>query len=238
MKRSEEKTSYPVNFEELEDAEDNVVDITEPGGLGLFSMVESTGPIDGDVGVLAVELDGGADGAAGRSLAEAEQAVEDGAVLADVEALEVAGEGRLGEGVGADGGEEVDVVVGVEAADVVGGGGEGAVDLHAAVEGVVHDEVVGHTDAVGLHGVPLTVVVVADARLVEVCHPPLLPVGSTRQRCTTLLFYSHNSLSLSLSLYECLCLMMENGKWKLRSNALCYICLCVCVAVSIFPGAI
>lgn len=38
-----------------------------------------------------------------------------------------------------DGGEEVDVVVGVEAADVVWAGGEGAIDLHTAVEGVVDD---------------------------------------------------------------------------------------------------
>ena len=38
----------------------------------------------------------------------------------------------------------------------------GAVDLEVAVKAVVHYEVVGHTDAVGFHGVTLPVVVVAD----------------------------------------------------------------------------
>lgn len=130
---------YLVNLEQLKNAEDDIIDITEAGGLGLLGVVETAGPVEGDIGVLAVELDGGADGAAGGGLAEAEEAVEDGAVLADVEALEVAGVGGLGEGLGADGGEEVDIVVGVEAADVVGAGGEGAVDLHPTMEAVVDD---------------------------------------------------------------------------------------------------
>lgn len=51
----------------------------------------------------------------------------------------MAGVGGLSEGLGADGGEEVDVVVGVEAADVVGACGEGAVDLHPTMESVVDD---------------------------------------------------------------------------------------------------
>lgn len=144
-------------------------------------MVETAGPIDGDIAVGPVQLDGGADRAAGGGLAEAEEAVEDGAVLADVEALEVAGVDGVGEGFGGDGGEEVDVVVGVELSDVGGGGGEGAVDLHAAVEAVVDDQVVGHADAVGLHGVALAVVVVADGGLVEVAHAPLRCVGARRQ---------------------------------------------------------
>lgn len=128
-----------MNLEQLKNAEDDIIDITEAGGLGLLGVVEAAGPVEGDIGVLSVELDGGADGAAGGGLAEAEEAVEDGAVLADVEALEVAGVGGLGEGLGADGGEEVDIVVGVEAADVVGAGGEGAVDLHPTMEAVVDD---------------------------------------------------------------------------------------------------
>lgn len=171
-----EEKCYPVNFEEFEDTEDNVVDVAESRGLRLLGMMEAAGPIDGDVGVSAVEFDGGAKGATGGGLAEGEEAVEDGAVLADVEALEVTREGGIGEGLGGDGGEEVDVVVGVEAADVGGGGREGTVDLHAAVEGVVDDEVVRHADSVRLHWVPLTVVVIADRGLVEVRHSSLLGV--------------------------------------------------------------
>lgn len=52
-------------------------------------MVQPSGPIDSDVGILPVEFDGGADGAAGGGLTEAVQAVENRAVLADIETLEV-----------------------------------------------------------------------------------------------------------------------------------------------------
>lgn len=199
-----------MDLEELKNAKHDIVDVAEAGSLGLLGVVEAAGPIEGNIGVGAIELDGGANGAAGGGLAEAEEAVEDGAVLADVEALEVAGEGDLGEGLGGDVGEEVDVVLGVEAADVHGGGREGAVDLHAAVEAVVHDQVVRHSDSVRLHGVPLPVVVVPDRRLVEVAHPPLPPVRPRRQRRPSLTLRLHarwllllqipNSTSLSLSL--------------------------------------
>lgn len=145
-------------------------------------MMQAPSPVDGDVRVTTVDLDGGTDGAAGGCLAEIEEAVENRAVLADVEALEMATVGgSVGLHLGRDGGEEFDVVRGVEAADVVGGSGKGAVDLHEAVEGVVDDEVVGHTDAVGLHGVALPVVVIADCRLVEVAHPPLFTVWAGRE---------------------------------------------------------
>ena len=66
----------------------------------------------------------------------------------------------------------------MEFADVGGAGGEGADDLHLAVEIVVLDEVVGHADAVGLHGVALAVVVVADGGLVEVGDAALGGVGA------------------------------------------------------------
>ena len=50
-----------------------------------------------------------------------------------------------------DEGEEFNVVFRVEAADVKGVGREGAVDLYAAVEGVMNHQVVGHADPVGFH---------------------------------------------------------------------------------------
>ena len=128
-----------MNLEELKNAEHNIIDIAESRGLGLLGVMEPTGPVDSDVGVLAIELNGGADWAAGGGLAETEEAVKYGAVLADVEALEVTGVDGIGEGLGGDGGEEADVVVGVEAADVDGAGGKGAVDLHPTVEAVMDD---------------------------------------------------------------------------------------------------
>ncbi|TVU03887.1 hypothetical protein EJB05_50560, partial [Eragrostis curvula] len=172
--------SYPVELEELEDGEDDVVDVAEPGGLALLGVVEPTGPVDGDIGIPAVELDGGADASPRGGLAEGEEPVEDGAVLADVEALD----GALVEGprVAGGGGEEGDVVVGVEAADVGLGGGVGAGEFEEAVEAVVDHQRVRHADAVGLHRVPLPVVVVSDRRLVEVAHAAAVPVLAARRR--------------------------------------------------------
>ena len=73
--------------------------------------MEPTGPVESDIGVATVELDGSTDRLAGGGLTEFEQ-------------------------------------------------------------------VVGHADSVGFQWVTLAVVVVADARLVEVAHAPLLHVGS------------------------------------------------------------
>lgn len=193
-----------MHLEEFEDSEDDVVDVAEAGGLAALGVVEAAGPVDGDVVVLVVKLDGGADGGAGVGLAEGEEAIEDGAVVADVETAE--GADLVVLGLGGDGAEEGDVVVGMEAAEVAVAGWDGAKDLHAVEETIVGDERVGHPDPVGLHRVSLPVVVVPHLRLVEVAHPPLRPIrpGHRRQRVTATL---HNislyiiPLSFSLS-YE------------------------------------
>ena len=49
------------------------------------------------------------------------------------------------------------------------------------------EQVVGHADPVGFQWVTLAVVVVADARLVEVAHASLLRVGSRWERRATML---------------------------------------------------
>ena len=189
-----------MNFEELKNAKHDIIDVAKPRSLRLLGMVEPTGPVESDIGIATVELDGGADGPAGGGLTESEQAVKHGTVLADVKPLEMAREGVVGERLGGDGGEEFDVVVGVEAADVGGVGRKGAVDLHAAVEGVVDDQVVGHADPVGFHWVALAVVVVADARLVEVAHAPLLRVGPRWERRATHAFFHYRNPNRSLFL--------------------------------------
>ncbi|BAS77625.1 Os02g0214766, partial [Oryza sativa Japonica Group] len=169
-------------LEELEDGEDDVVDVAEAGGLGLLGVVQPAGPVDGDVVGAVVELDGGADGGPRVGLAVGVEAVEDGAVRADVEAAEGADLAELG--LRGDGAEEGDVVVGVEAAEVDAAGGERAEHLHLGrgEEAVVGEQRVGHPHPVGLHRVALTVVVVAHLRVVEVAHPPLLRVAARRRR--------------------------------------------------------
>ena len=124
---NKKKKLYPVELQKLKNGEDDVVDIAEPRGLALFGVVEPTSPVHGDVGVAAVELDGGADATAGGGLTEGEEAFKDGAVLPDVEALHGAGieDVRVAGGRGKEG----DVFVGVEAADVGFRGREGAREL-------------------------------------------------------------------------------------------------------------
>jgi hypothetical protein len=46
---------------------DNVINIAEPRGLALLGVVESAGPVDGDV-MAVVELDGAANGGPGVGL--------------------------------------------------------------------------------------------------------------------------------------------------------------------------
>jgi hypothetical protein len=137
-----------VNFEELENAEHDVVDVAKSRGLGLLCVVEPTGPVERDIGVAAIKLYGGADGATEGGLTESEETVEDRTVLADVETLEMAGEGVSEESLRCDEGEEFNVVFGVEASDVYRSGGKWTVDLHQTVERVVDDEIVGHPNPV------------------------------------------------------------------------------------------
>lgn len=74
----------------------------------------------------------------------------------------------------------------MEPTDVGGTRGEGPVDLHATVEGVVHNQIVCHADSVGLHWVSLAVVIIADSGLVEVGHAALFGVGTGgRERSPT-----------------------------------------------------
>ena len=45
-------------------------------------------------------------------------------------------------------------------------------DLHLSIETVVDEQIVGHANSVGLHGVPLPVVVVTDVRVIVVTDLP------------------------------------------------------------------
>ena len=49
-------------LEQLEDGESNVVDVAEAGSLGLLGVVETSGPVDSNVGGLLVQLHRRCDG--------------------------------------------------------------------------------------------------------------------------------------------------------------------------------
>jgi hypothetical protein len=118
-----------------------------------------------------------ANGAPRVRLAETVETVEDGAVLADVEALERADLVLLR--FGGDGPEEGDVIVGVEAVEVAVAGRVRAEHLHLVEEVVAAEQRVDHADAVRLHRVALPVVVVAHLRVIEVADAMLRPVRAS-----------------------------------------------------------
>lgn len=158
-----------MNLKQLEDPQNDIIDIAEARCLGLLGMVQPTGPIESHIGITSVKLDGGTNGTPSGCLAEGEEAVEYRAVLANVETLELTQKGGIGVGLlRGHGGEEGDVVLRMEASDIVWGSGEGSEDLEASMEVVVDNKVVSHADAVGLHRVALAIVVIANGRLVEV----------------------------------------------------------------------
>ena len=108
----------------VKNAKHDIIDVAKPKSLRLLRMVEPISPVERDIGVATVELDGNANRPAGRGLTESEQ-------------------------------------------------------------------VVGYADPVGFQWVTLAVVVVTNARLVEVVHAPLLRVGSRWERRATHAFFHH-----------------------------------------------
>ena len=79
-------------LEQLENPDDDVVDVAKPRGLELLGVVESAAPVDGDVALPVVELGGALHGGAGVARAKVVEAVEHGAVVANVEVGKAFGE--------------------------------------------------------------------------------------------------------------------------------------------------
>ncbi len=74
-----------VHFEQLEDGEDDVVDVAKPGRRVLLGVVESAGPVDGDVTLALVQKTSSFDRPTSRELAELVYAGKYGTVIVDVE---------------------------------------------------------------------------------------------------------------------------------------------------------
>ena len=148
-----------VILQQLQDGQDNVVDVTEAGGLGFLGVMQAAGPVDGNVSRLLVQLDGRRNRPSGRQLAKLVETVKDWTILADVEPLHLFV--VLAHVVGPNGSKETDVIVRMELCHLFLGRFVRSVDLHLSVESIVEQKVVGHAYTVRLHGVTLPIVVVA-----------------------------------------------------------------------------
>ena len=89
-----------MNLEELKNPKHDIIHIAKPRSLTFLSMVQPTSPIDGDIGISSVQLNGGTNGATGRGLAETEKPIEHGAILSDIETLQMARISGFGDGLG------------------------------------------------------------------------------------------------------------------------------------------
>ena len=83
--------------------------------------------------------------------------------------------------------------------------------LHLVVQAIVDDEGVSHSDAMRFHGVSLAIVVVADSRVIEVGHYPLLSLWPCCERVQSTL---HDSLPSPIHLLLA-CLLTSLGDQKL-----------------------
>lgn len=138
--------------EKLEDGEDDVVDIAESAGFSLFSVVQTAGPINGDVGLFAGEFAGCVEGGAGVEGAIFEEAVEDGAIIAHVERVEAI-RAYIMRLVGMYAVEEIDVVTLVEGGQFCSCCCSRYVCVHSFVHAICHDDLVCQGESPWLHGV-------------------------------------------------------------------------------------
>jgi len=160
-----------VALEQLEDGEHDVVDVAEARGLLLVRVVQPARPVDRDVALPRVQPPRALDRRAGVHRAELVEPLEDRAVLADAVLVLLVGVGVLVPRVHLL--EELHVLRRVEARHLRVQRARRHEHVHLLVHPVVHDEVVGHRDAVRLHRVLLAVVVRPDDVVVEVRHAVL-----------------------------------------------------------------
>jgi len=97
------------------------IDVTETASLALLCVMQTARPVDGNVALLAIQTGRALHAATGADAAELEQAVEDWAIVTNVELGLLPVEGL--NIVGGDFLKEFDVFVGVELAHFVLGGG-------------------------------------------------------------------------------------------------------------------
>lgn len=161
-----------VHLEQLQDREHDVVDVAEAGRLGSLRVMQPARPVDRDVGSASVEAHRAVDRASRVQAAVVVQAVKDGAVVADGEALQLLRE--VGLVVRRHSPQKVDVLRGVELEHLLVGGEVRPAHLHLPVEVVREDEVMRHRQPVRLHRMARAVVVGAHrVGIVEIRHLPL-----------------------------------------------------------------
>lgn len=76
-------------LEELQYSEHNIIHVAKSGRLALLGMMQAASPINGNVAVAMVELDGAPHGTSSVGLAKIIQTIKHGAIFANVETLQL-----------------------------------------------------------------------------------------------------------------------------------------------------
>lgn len=122
--------------------------------------MQPTSPVDGDVTLLSVQASSSLHGTSCTDSTELEKTVENGAIITDIIL------GLLSHVtvhiVRRDSSEEVDVFVGMKLGHLVDNGRLSPVDFEILVDIVIHDQAVGKSNSVGLHGMACDICIVAN----------------------------------------------------------------------------
>ncbi len=155
--------------EELYDADDDVVDVAEPGRLVLLGVVQAAAPGDGDVGLFVADLARGIQGPAGRHGTVVVEPVEQRAVATAQVELDLGG--LLGivyiprSVLGGCRREIVQVLGRVEHVQLLVRRRPGDVVVHGEGHAVGRDQALGQGEAPRLHGMRLAEVVLLHLRV-------------------------------------------------------------------------
>ncbi len=167
--------------QQFENAEYDIVDVAKPTGFTLLCVMQPTCPVDRNIAFVPTQPSRTFHTSTGTDRTVLEQAIKDGAVVANVE-LGLFANKRV-DVVRGDSVEEFDVFVGVKLRHLAFGGGLGAEDLHTFVEAIVHDEGVAHSDTGRFHRVAWSVVVVANVGVEEVAYSGWVGIGRVGDGC-------------------------------------------------------
>lgn len=167
--------------EQLEDREDNVVDVAEPGSPCTFSVMQSPRPVDGDaVGRSEGQFPGPRQAAARVKTDEAGEPGKSRTIRREIESIQRSQGGRVLHLLGqfalviyspAHPVDEGDVVGRVEFEEISRGsrGGHGAV--HVLIEAVASHERIRQGESLRFHGVGGAVMEIGNVRVVEIGDP-------------------------------------------------------------------
>mmetsp|Transcript_65304 Transcript_65304/g.182658 ORF Transcript_65304/g.182658 Transcript_65304/m.182658 type:complete len:282 (+) Transcript_65304:468-1313(+) len=162
-----------MHFQQFQNRQDNIIDVTKPGRLTLFGMMKPPTPVDTNIRLILIELDSPVQTGPGIELCEFKESIKDGTIrrVARVELLQYARE--LTQIIGSDFGQELDIFVRVKSSHFSGSGGGTMIAIHFGIEFVGQDKMVRQLESMGFHGMRGPIIIewaggvikVRDARL-------------------------------------------------------------------------